>query len=99
MTVALLKEDLAPFGYAPGSSLFYCTDCNRDDPEVGHKHATRCVQHALQFKLAQVRSGEAFEIPTDVAVAVLSMRTRVLTIVGLSTILWLIIATGIAALI
>jgi hypothetical protein len=99
MTVALLKEDLAPFGYAPGSSLFYCTDCNRDDPEVGHKHATRCVQHALEFKLAQVRSGEAFQLPVDVQVAVLSLRTKVLTVVGLCAFLWLLIATGISALI
>jgi hypothetical protein len=56
------KLDLAPWGYAPGMSLFYCTDCGSPDPEQGHAHSTRCIRHALAQR--------ALIIPVDVVLII-----------------------------
>lgn len=52
------KIDLAPWGYAPGWSLFYCEDCCSAHPEQGHKDSTKCIRHAL--------AARAMVIPVDV---------------------------------
>jgi hypothetical protein len=75
------QEDLAPWGYAPGSSFFHCIDCMNerscidDALHKGHKHSNRCIPHALVARLQELRTLEgtvelaAFAIhpPADVA--------------------------------
>lgn len=53
------KIDLAPWGYAPGRTLYYCCDCNNEGPEQGHRHATRCATHALEARMRDIRMLEA----------------------------------------
>jgi hypothetical protein len=55
------KIDLAPWGYAPGMTLFYCSDCRGDDPSQGHRYATRCVTHALEARMKDIRALEPAE--------------------------------------
>lgn len=62
------KVDLAPWGYAPGSSIVTCTDCARiHDQEhamyVGHKHGYRCAQHALEARQSAIRAQEGHLVP------------------------------------
>ena len=49
------KIDLAPWGYAPGTGFYYCTDC-QDGPDQGHRHNTRCAKHALEARLNDIRA-------------------------------------------
>jgi hypothetical protein len=48
MTKRTEPIDLAPFGYAPGSSHFYCIDCNTMSLKAGHRYSIRCQTHALE---------------------------------------------------
>jgi hypothetical protein len=57
--------DLAPWGYAPGMTLFYCCDCHSDGPEQGHRHSTRCSTHALEARMRDIRMYEASPIDHD----------------------------------
>jgi hypothetical protein len=56
------NEDLAPFGYAPGFSHFYCIDCNDMTLTPGHQHSIRCIRHAITEK----RKLEAAAPPAEV---------------------------------
>ena len=55
------KIDLAPWGYAPGSHPVSCSDCIKEcsDPADSlhflHRHATRCVHHALAARQTDIR--------------------------------------------
>lgn len=57
--------DLTPWGYAPGTSNFYCDVCSAEPyptgnwPHSGHKHSTRCMHHALEARLQHIRSSES----------------------------------------
>jgi hypothetical protein len=62
------KIDLAPWGYAPGSSIITCTDCQRTGAEdramfIGHKHGYRCAQHALEARQSVIRAQEGHLVP------------------------------------
>lgn len=45
-----VTEDLAPWGYAPGSGLFRCRDCFGQAYKIGHRFSTRCPDHARALR-------------------------------------------------
>lgn len=94
------KIDLAPHGYAPGSGLFYCIDCNADSPEVGHKHSSRCATHALRAKRVTELMGINDDLEDAIpAPSVMPMPGRAWTVLALAALCWLGIGLGIKALI
>ena len=65
---AVNKIDLAPWGYAPGSSIITCADCQRtksadDCLHIGHKHGYRCATHALEARQSAIRVAEGHLLP------------------------------------
>lgn len=55
------KIDLAPWGYAPGNHPVSCNDCIKhgsDGLHFLHRHATRCVEHALEARHRDIRASE-----------------------------------------
>ncbi len=57
--------DLTIWGYIPGSHLFYCGDCCRSPhydqgnwPHKGDSRSTRCITHALDARLKDLRELE-----------------------------------------
>ena len=56
------KIDLAPWGYAPGDHPISCNDCVKecsgDSLHFLHRHATRCVRHALAARQVEIRTYE-----------------------------------------
>lgn len=63
------KIDLAPWGYAPGTSIVSCADCARlkPDPEeavfIGHRYSHRCAEHALTARQSCIRIHEGELVP------------------------------------
>jgi hypothetical protein len=59
-----LKIDLEPWGYIPGNKLFYCGSCMKSAyvdgnwPHRGDSRSTRCIQHAMDDRIADLRQRE-----------------------------------------
>jgi hypothetical protein len=58
------KIDLTIWGYIPGSHLFYCSQCMQSAhidgnwPHKGDSRSTRCIQHAMDARLNDLREKE-----------------------------------------
>lgn len=56
--------DLTVWGYIPGSHLFYCSDCMKNYmvdgnwPHRGDSRSTRCIQHAMDARITDLRQQE-----------------------------------------
>lgn len=63
VNVVLAKPtiDLVVWGYIPGSALFYCSDCVKRGhidgnwPHRGDSQSTRCIQHAMDARINDLR--------------------------------------------
>lgn len=92
---AALAIDLAPWGYAPGNTFIYCTDCTNQfgqHPVLAHRHSTRCTEHALKARLDDIRAAEGF-VTVDVEIAVANYWSRSIGTAILAGLLWLTILT------
>lgn len=75
------KIDLEPWGYIPGDKLFYCGHCMQSAyvdgnwPHRGDSRSTRCIQHAMDARLTDLREREGDLIkelgmnPIEIAIA------------------------------
>lgn len=63
--MSVSKIDLAPWGYADGDTFVFCVDCPDGVAFQAHRHSIRCVGHALNARLADMRAAEGRVDPLE----------------------------------
>jgi hypothetical protein len=82
--MSVSKIDLAPWGFAPGDTFVFCVDCPDGIAFQAHRHSIRCVGHALNARLADIRAaeGQGKETPfghNPIEIAIKQHEQRLLT--------------------